>query len=160
MPIRARGFTLIEVLVVVLLLVIVVAMAGIRVGVDEGHQVRQESERLATLLQVAQQEAILEGRVLALSTHESGYEFQGLNDKNKFTRLASDEVLRGRELPPAMRIQSVTLDGAPTESKTRILLYPTGELSQAFEITLGQGEARGRVEGKLDGAIVSTQPET
>lgn len=156
---RARGFTLIEVLVVVLLMVIVVAMVGLKVGGDEGRAVRQESDRLAMLLLAAQQEAILEGRVLALKLQDSGYEFQGLDEKNKFTRLMRDDILRERELPAAMRIQSVTLDGAPAETGARILIYPTGELPQAFVITLGQGEARWRVEGGLDGAIVAKQPE-
>jgi general secretion pathway protein H len=153
-----RGFTLIEVLVVVVLMVIVVGMVGLKIGGDEGRAVRQEADRLSVLLQTAQQEAILQGKVLALALQSEGYEFQGLNDKRKFSVL-NDPVLRPRELPLAMTILSITLDGVPAEKDPRIILYPTGELPQAFVITLGQGEARWQVRGALNGTILSSPPD-
>lgn len=155
----SRGFTLIEVLVVVLLMVIVVGMVGLKIGGDEGRAVRQEADRLSVLLQSAQQEAILQGRVLALALGDEGYAFQGLDDKRKFSAL-NDPVLRPRTLPPAMSILSITLDGVPAEKAPRIILYPTGELPQAFVITLGQGEARWQVRGALNGTIQSAHPDT
>jgi general secretion pathway protein H len=154
----SRGFTLIEVLVVVLLMVIVVGMVGLKIGGDEGRAVRQEADRLSVLLQTAQQEAILQGKVLALAMQEEGYEFQGLDVKRKFTPL-NDPVLRPRELPPAMSIISLTLDNVPAGKDGRIILYPTGELPQAFVITLGQGEARWQVRGALNGTIQSAAPD-
>lgn len=154
----SRGFTLIEVLVVVMLMVIVVAMVGLKIGGDEGRAVRQEADRLSVLLQTAQQEAILQGKVFALALQGEGYAFQGLDDKRKFNNL-NDPVLRPRELPAAMAILSVTLDGVPAEKDPRIILYPTGELPQAFVITLGQGEARWQVRGDLNGTIQSAAPD-
>ncbi len=155
---RQRGFTLIEVLVVVLLMVIVVGMVGLKVGGDEGRAVRQEADRLSVLLQTARQEAILQGKVLALALGNDGNAFQGLDDKRKFAAL-NDEVLRPRELPPAMSILSITLDGVPAEKEPRIVIFPTGELPQAFVITLGQGQARWQVRGALDGTIHSAHPD-
>ena len=155
---RIRGFTLIEVLVVVLLMVIVLGMVGLKLGGNDGRAVRQETNRLAALLLTAQQEAILQGRVLALALETHGYEFQGLNEKNKFVALTRDAMLRPRELPDAMTILSMTLDGAAVEQGARILMYPTGELPQAFVIVIGQGEARWQVEGALDGTIKVSQP--
>ena len=158
MATSSRGFTLIEVLVVVLLMVIVVGMVGLKIGGDEGRAVRQEADRLSVLLQTAQQEAILQGQVLALALGNEGYAFQGLDDQRKFSAL-NDPVLRPRELPPAMSILSITLDGVPAEKAPRIILYPTGELPQAFVITLGQGEARWQVRGALNGTIQSAHPD-
>ena len=155
---RTRGFTLIEVLVVVLLMVIVLGMVGLKLGGNDGRTVRQEADRLAALLLSAQQEAILQGRELALAPQTNGYEFQGLNEKNKFAALPRDVLLRARELPDPMAILSLTLDGVVAEEGARIVMYPTGELSQAFVIILGQGEARWQVEGALDGAIKVSQP--
>ena len=153
----SRGFTLIEILVVGLLMVIVVGMVGLKIGGDEGRAVRQEADRLSVLLQTAQQEAVLQGRVLAVALQDAGYEFQGLNDKRKFSAL-NDPVLRPRELPAAMSILSITLDGVPADKTPRIILFPTGELPQAFVITLGQGEARWQVRGALNGTIQSASP--
>ena len=158
MATQHRGITLIEVLVVVLLMVIVVSMVGLKIGGDEGRAVRQEADRLSVLLQSAQQEAILQGKVQALVLGEEGFAFQGLDDKRKFQAL-NDPVLRARELPLAMTILSITLDGVPAEKTPRIILYPTGELAQAFVITLAQGEARWQVRGALNGTIQSAAPD-
>ena len=154
----ARGFTLIEVLVVVLLMVIVLGMVGLKLGGNDGRTLRQEAQRLEALLLNVQQEAILQGRRLALAPQANGYEFQGLNEKNKFATLPGDALLRARELPDPMAILSLTLDGVAAEEGARIVMYPTGELSQAFVITLGLGEARWQVEGALDGTIKVSQP--
>ena len=156
---RARGFTLIEVLVVVLLIVIIIGMVGLNLGGNDGRDVRHETDRLAALLLNVQQEAILQGREFALVTEINGYEFQQRNEENKFVALASrDAILRARALPAHMTIVSMTLDGVEAGEGERIQIYPTGELSQAFVITLGQGEARWQVEGALDGTIKVSLP--
>lgn len=156
---RARGFTLIEVLVVVLLIVIIIGMVGLNLGGNDGRDVRHETDRLAALLLNVQQEAILQGREFALVTEINGYEFQERNEENKFVALASrDAILRARALPNPMTIVSMTLDGVEVGEGERIQIYPTGELSQAFVITLGQGEARWQVEGTLDGTIKVSLP--
>lgn len=155
---RACGFTLIEVLVVVLLMVIVLGMVGLKLGGNDGRAVRQEANRLEALLLAAQQEAILQGQELALAPQTNGYEFQKVDEKNELAALPRDAMLRARELPEHMAILSLTLDGVAAEEGARIVMYPTGELSQAFVITLGLGEARWQVEGALDGTIKVSQP--
>jgi general secretion pathway protein H len=157
MTARTRGFTLIEILVVVLLLVIMMAMVGLKLGGDDRKDVRQESERLAALLLMTQQEAILQGRVLAVLLQDTGYQFQGVDDKNHFVDLDKDSLLRPYEFPNTISIRAITLDGAPAGKEPRVILFPTGELAQAFEITLSKGDVRWYVEGGLDGAIRSSQ---
>lgn len=155
---RQHGFTLMELLVVIVIIVIIVAMAGLRVGGDEYRAVRQESERLALLMQAAQQQAILEGRILAVALSEDGYVFLTLNNERKFELLAGDDILRPYQLPVAMRVDSVFLDGQPASQNEPIVLPHTGELLQSVLIVLVQGQARWHVEGTLDGRILPAAP--
>jgi general secretion pathway protein H len=160
---RERGFTLLEILVVVVILVIVLGMVGLRLGGDTARELRTESERLALLMQAAQQEAILSGHDYAVRLYEDGYEFLVRNAQGKFEEVADDDTLRPRDLSEKMvRVRSLSLDGAPVKLNHRILLSSTGELPQAFVVTLEReaDEARWRVEGGLNGVIRPMPPET
>jgi general secretion pathway protein H len=155
----AAGFTLIEILVVMLLLVIVIGMVGLSVSGDEHRAVREESDRLSVLLHAVQQEAILQGKVYAVELGLDGYEFQILGQDGKFQSLAqTDDMLRPRSLPPAMEIRAVTIEGAPAGEASRIVFYPTGE-APVFSVSFVQNNARWRVEGKLNGSIRSAGPD-
>jgi general secretion pathway protein H len=78
MAVRARGFTLIEVLVVVAIIVIVVGLVGVRLARGPEDLVREESERLALVLSAAREEAILQGRVFAFGAGRESYGFMRL----------------------------------------------------------------------------------
>lgn len=153
------GFTLIEILVVMLLLVIVIGMVGLNVTGDEYRAVREESDRLSVLLHAVQQEAILQGKVYAVQFGATGYEFQVVGKDGKFESLAqTDDMLRPRTLPPAMEIRGVTIEGAPAGESSRVVFYPTGE-APVFEVSFVQANARWRVTGKLNGNIRSVAPD-
>ena len=150
---RLRGFTLIEVLVVMLLIGIVLGMSTLYIGGDDDSAVKQESERLALLIQTAQQEAILQGTVLLLEVADNGYRFARLNDEDEFEPLDQDDVLRAREMPAGVEMGGLELEGAP-EDQTAIVLWPTGELT-AFAVNFKQAEGKGRwrVEGSVNGNV-------
>ncbi len=131
---NARGFTLIELAVVMLLLTIILAMVG---------------------LQTAQQEAILQGEVIGVEFNVAGYQFAKLNDKNEFQVLSQDEVLRAHQLPEGMILQN--MESSDNTKSNNIVLMPSGELT-AFTITFSRGKARWRVEGKANGEIKPTSP--
>ena len=150
---RARGFTLIEVLVVMLLIGIILGMTTLYIGGDDDSAVKQESERLALLVQTAQQEAILQGTIFLLEVVANGYRFARLNDEDEFQVLEQDDILRAREMPVGVELQGLELEGAP-ERQPGVLLWPTGELT-AFAVTFKQaaGNARWRVEGLANGEV-------
>ena len=170
---RSAGFTLIEIAVVLLIMTIILAMVGLKLGGDDVGAVRQESERLALLMQTAQQEAILQGQVLAVALDTRGYQFLELNADNEFKPLTQDDILRPRQLPQGMTVKTVAIDGVNTDQDTKvntqseqdttsgrdtkldqnaIILFPTGELT-AFRVTLAQHDARWNVAGSVNGEI-------
>lgn len=152
-----RGFTLIEVAVVMLVIVIVLGIVSINLGPDRETPVRDEARRMAALLQTAQQESILQGKILAVAIERQGYYFLMLNDNNEFKPVDGDEVLRARPLPSGIVISTVDIEGMPDDGETqtpRLILLPTGELSP-FTVIFSQGDVRWRVEGTLTGEITA-----
>jgi len=148
----ARGFTLIEVLVVVLIIGIVIGMVGLQVSGSEQRAVRDESERLALLMQHAQEEAILRARPIVFESSADGYRFSTPAADGKLAPMESDLVLHPRSLPPALHIAAVEIDGTRAGETARILISPTGEVVP-FSIVFEQGKARWQVLGTADGRI-------
>ncbi|NCS65916.1 MAG: type II secretion system protein GspH [Hydrogenophilales bacterium CG03_land_8_20_14_0_80_62_28] len=101
---QVRGFTLIEVMVV---LVIVAIMAGLVAGnlrPDPGRAVAAEAWRLARLAERLDREANLSGQVLALRWQPDGYRFLKRGDDGVWSDLASDSVYSPRRFDPPMHL--------------------------------------------------------
>ncbi|MBF8741307.1 type II secretion system minor pseudopilin GspH [Pseudomonas guariconensis] len=71
---QAQGFTLLELLVVMVLLGIVMGMAGLKFGRDPQRVANQEASLFLQMLQHARQQAVLEGRTLGLRLDGQGYQ--------------------------------------------------------------------------------------
>jgi len=149
-----KGFTLIEVAVVMLVIVIVLGIVSVNLEPDRDSIVRDEANRLALLLQTAQQESILQGKVIAVVVERQGYYFLVMDDKSEFKPLSQDDVLYPRSLPQDVVISSVDIEGASDTEKPRLILLPTGELS-VFTVTLSRGATRWLVKGELTGEITA-----
>lgn len=154
---RSRGFTLIELVVVMLLLAIMAGIVVINLNPDDAADVQQEARRLALLLQTAQQEAILQGQVFAVSFERRGYRFLRLNQEGSLAPVEGDALLRARELPGEIRIGAVEVEGNLQEKNAGIVLPPSGQLP-AFTITLRKGQARWLVTGSMAEGIRPTEP--
>ncbi len=149
-----NGFTLIEVAVVMLVIVIILGIVGVNLEPDRDAVVRDEAQRLALLLHTAQQESILQGKVLAVVIERQSYSFLVLNDNGEFKPISGDDVLYPRPLPSEVAITSVEIEGAPETETPRLILLPTGELP-AFSVTFSRGNTRWNVKGELTGEITA-----
>lgn len=144
-PRPPRGFTLLEMLVVLLIIGVLISFAVLSVNRAD-NTVEEEAQRLAALIHLGGQEAVLQGRELAIEFGGDGYDFLSF-DGTQWQPLEDDELLRARTLPFDIVIElrmegdQVTLaEEQETESgnkKTppRIFLLSSGEMSP-FELTL------------------------
>lgn len=157
-PRTARGFTLIEVLVVVLIIGITLSFAVLTVSSGEDELVETEARRFAALVKLAGEEAVLRSQELAVEVQRSGYRF-ARSDAGKWVPLEDDRLLRARELPPEIVIEGL-LNGEPIpfelleEGDTpRIFLLSSGEMTPfELEFKLDFGASYG-VSGDFTGKI-------
>lgn len=104
---RARhGFTLIEVLVVITIVGIVLSMAVLSLGlIGENKQLDTEVRRYVSLMELARDESMLQGREYGLELLQQGYRFVELDPLTRqWTEIVGDDVLRARELPETIEL--------------------------------------------------------
>ncbi len=142
-PATARlqgGFTLLEILVVLVIIGILTSMAVLSIGDRRGDILQDESRRILALIDLAREEAILEGREYGLGLWRGHYQFYELDEeKSEWNPVATDSHLRPRELPETLDLlleienQEVVLD-AKAPDKPQILILSSGETT-AFRLT-------------------------
>ena len=106
-----RGFTLIEISVVILIIGILATFLAISIGsrpLDD--RMHNEAERLRQLLSLATDEAQLKGLQIGLEVGSDGYRFLKLNDDQKWVVYEQDGPLRPRRLPKPFTL-SLHLEG-------------------------------------------------
>ena len=159
---HAAGFTLLEVLAVILIIGIVISFASLSIGQNTSRIVQDETERLHGLIQLASEEAVLQGRELALEFDHDRYRFLELGTKD-WQPIEEDKMLRERPLPEAVRVK-LMLEGveASFEDKKklpRIFILSSGELTP-FDLTLSTDDGEEYVlQGEFNGKLVLKRVE-
>jgi len=156
-PKPMAGFTLIEIMVVLLIITITIGMVGINLQRGDNNLVQEEADRIVILLQAAREEAILQGQVFAVQFNTDGYRFLRLNNKGKLELIEKDDVLSPRSLPDGVTL-SFTMDGAVADTEAGLILDPSGSFIP-FVLTLRAGEATWQALGLANGKIQSKPPE-
>jgi general secretion pathway protein H len=152
------GFSLIELLVVIVILGVVAVAATLAIGGAGGErQVERDAERLAALVGYACEQAEIAGRAIGVSLDRRGYRFS-VADHVDWKR-STDGELRPRKwsVPADADLtrdgQRVAIGDAAPE-KPQLVCFPSGELT-AFRLDLGLAGSttRYRIEGRPDGRV-------
>ena len=120
---RSSGFTLIEIMIVVV--IIGVISAGVLLSVNltgRDNELEKESDRLLTLVNYAREQSEMQTREYGIVVHEDGYQFVAYDTRRRLWRqIYEDEALRLRKLPDGLDFKLV-VDARP------VVLVPTGEV--------------------------------
>jgi len=107
-----RGFTLLEVMVVLVLIGIIFSFAVLSVSRnDEGEVLKRETRRLATLIDMANNEAVIRGQELAIHFTRDGYAFLLLQLEG-WKELPDDPLLKPHKLPAGFSVR-IEVEGDP-----------------------------------------------
>ncbi|MGQ5523416.1 GspH/FimT family pseudopilin [Chitinimonas sp. PSY-7] len=135
------GFTLIEILVVLVIIGIVVALAAVRFGMSDQDTVQRESERLALLLESARDEAISLGQPIGFGLQSGGYLFYQQGPESKWAVLDKNEVLRPRELPTPVILENIRVNLVALPGDGYLVFSPSG-VNAPFSLVLRAGAYR------------------
>lgn len=108
----ARGFTLLEILVVVVILGVIVSVATAAFGVlGRDTQVEEETRRFWAVLQQSREEAELQSLDVAVFVCGGAYEYLRFDRRrDEWTPITDDKLYASRELPEGLRFR-LWLDG-------------------------------------------------
>ena len=106
------GFTLIELLVVVVIVAILSSLVLLSINVvGDDRELDREARRLVSLLEVAADEAELQGRDFGIEFVREGYRFVEYDPVfDAWVEIIGDDVLRTRELPESIEFSLVVED--------------------------------------------------
>ncbi len=148
------GFTLVEMMVVLLIIGIIVTFAGFSLRGDPwADRMNEEMHRLAALLSLASEEAVLEARELAVRFDPDGYRFLYLYN-GRWVEITEDEVLRERTLPKGIELELRLQEAADEpddeqQQAPQVYILSSGEMTP-FRVQLIQPELDYRYEIRAD----------
>jgi general secretion pathway protein H len=106
------GFTLIELLVVIVVIGIIVSIGLLSLGIlGDDRQLRREAFRIGSLLEVAQDEAVMQGREFGLEIMLTSYRFVEFDPyQQRWAELPTEDVFRARQLPEGIEFNLLLED--------------------------------------------------
>jgi general secretion pathway protein H len=149
---RSGGFTLVEILVVVVIIGIVTVGALLSLSfTGPDRELHTEADRLADLMNYAQEQGELQTRELGLYCTDHSYRFLAFDARrNLWVPLDDDDALKPRTLPDAVKLQ-LDVEGrqvvlaspadeqkkkiAPQDLQPHVMIFSNGDLT-SFRVTL------------------------
>jgi general secretion pathway protein H len=175
---RSKGFTLVEILVVVVIMAIVISAAILSIGTTgRDTQLDEESRRIEGLVGLLHERALLEGRDFGLRIEPTAYEFVVYETRrDRWMTLDQEQEFRRRDLPKGLSFQleldsrivvvkpvdrNLTNDSAPPAPQLAIAASGEGtpfRLTLLREGTPSKASVNGDALGKIT-RVSSDRPE-
>jgi general secretion pathway protein H len=104
---RSKGFTLVEILVVVVIIAVVISLTVLSMNTTgRDSQLDEESRRIEGLVGLLHDRALLEGRDFGLRIEPTAYEFVVYDSRrDRWLMMDQDREFRHRELPKGVSFQ-------------------------------------------------------
>lgn len=128
-----RGFTLLELMVVMVLIGILLGMVGLATGSNPARLARQEANALIQLLQTLREQAVLEGREYGLRLEPDSYQVLSLKGRDWHPAGSAYRLPQGLQLHLESPGQTSTLSARGNQPQ--LLVFSSDE-NTAFTLYL------------------------
>lgn len=129
-----KGFTLIEILIVIVIIGITLGFALMSFGdFGEGRRVLTSAEQLVNTLKLGQQQAILETSTLGLRIDNKSYQL--LKYQNQWVPFSNKGIFKPTQLPKNTLVNLKTSSNPPIGTPA-IIINPSGDMTP-FVLTMG-----------------------
>ena len=143
---RQAGFTLIEILVVLVIIGITVAMISLNLMPDDKRVLTTEAQKLALLFEQARDEAIISGKEIAWSAEGNKSRFWRKDDQGKWTPSSGDDLFRERDLAPGVKLVELQINSVKLAMNERLIFSPGG-MNMPFQLDLGLNASHVSIAG-------------
>jgi general secretion pathway protein H len=134
---RARGFTLLELLVVLVIAGLTLGLISLNAMPNNYQALQNDAQRIALLLQTARDEAILRNRPIMFESDGISYRFL-IRNENKWEPMPQDDLLRERDFKRAPVSLLLTPPQPDPSSQLRIV-FGREPVDQPFLLTMSAG---------------------
>lgn len=149
----SRGFTLLELLVVMVIVGITLGVVSFNAMQSEQQILQNDAQRIALLLQLARDEAIVRNRPIAFEAEADRYRFL-LREGNTWQILTQDDLLREREFKRPPVTFSISPPSAEQAGPLRII-FGREPVDKPFVLTLAAGDAHAAIRADGIGHFVA-----
>lgn len=152
-----RGFTLIEVLVVIVILSISVSLIVVNLTRDERTVLENEARRLALILEFSRDEAILGGQPLAWTANLDGYTVARKQHRGQRKKLDADSISISHAWSQSAKLAAQRVAGMPSAVGDP-LVFSTSGINLPYELVLAAGSWRVTLSGDIAGKVRIAPP--
>ena len=154
------GFTLVELLVVMVIIGITLGLATLNAIPSPRQDLQQEAQRLALLLQLARDEAIVRNRLVAFEANGERYRFM-VRGETGWSPMNQDDLLRERPFrnAPLRLLLDPPVAGTGNNEVLRVT-FGREPVHKPFRLTLASGNYSVAIRADGVGHFVVVDPST
>ncbi|MCB1914182.1 MAG: prepilin-type N-terminal cleavage/methylation domain-containing protein [Rhodocyclaceae bacterium] len=147
---RTRGFTLIEVMVVLVIVGLVATGIGVSLNALEGRESARAVERLRLVLEATAERAAVRGQPIAVEFLADGYRFAAFDTDGSWRALVDPPLFVERVLPAAVQRRQLRIEGREASVQPRLVF---ASAAPEFELGLDTPDGPVWLIGRATGAV-------